>query len=87
MRCPPVPLDAVNSAVVRIVSGVLSAQREDVSPPSFWATCFQQRFSVRLAEIVMIHLPSDKEQVCTVHVCTCVLVTFTCKCAIRAGQV
>lgn len=62
IRCPPGPLDAVNSAVVRIISNVLSAQRKDTSF-SFWTTCFQQRFSVRLAEIVM-HSPADKEQVC-----------------------
>ena len=56
------PFDAVNSAVVRIVSRVLSAQREDTSF-GVWTACFQQRLSVRLAEIVM-HVPSDKEQVC-----------------------
>eukprot|EP00731_Ephydatia_muelleri_P018544 Em0011g584a len=60
VRCPPVPFDAVNSAVVRIVSRVLTAQKGDTSF-SFWTACFQQRLSVRLAEIVT-HSPSDKEQ-------------------------
>ena len=66
VRCPPVPFDAVNSAVVRIVSRVLTAQKGDTSF-SFWTACFQQRLSVRLAEIVT-HSPSDKEQVCKIHV-------------------